>query len=359
MNVNINNFVINQVPDNIIKSNYSNRMHKGMFANMLKTEMTENQSMMVFLGNGINNILNTDSIDNFIEDNVEFEDNDETKNHISYENLNSLSDIFFFRPNILKNEVITDGKALNIDHAIHENQLLSKGIEYMNNSDHQKLFETDSIKGATLVEKPILEIEEDKDKPEIEFDLNEIPTGNMLSTKNKIITISDESTKIKSQVLSQVKDKIIIMTEKGEDLNGIKTITMKLQPQNLGKVDIKLIYENNKLTVEVKAFSEETQKILSSNTGELKDMLRKSSEADVNIIVKPYEFEQKHQPIHNYQNNKQGNEQNFYQNNDQNHQGRQRNKYYNYNNIKQNKEDVFSELVDLNNLKIKEGRYGS
>ena len=147
------------------------------------------------------------------------------------------------------------------------------------------------------------------------------------------------------------------MTDKNQDLNGVKTITMELRPQNLGKVDIKMIYENDKLTVEIKALNEETQKILSSNTAELRNLLNKTSEVDVKITVKPYE-ELKYEPMHNNR----GDEQNYYQNNEQNHknqQGRQRNKYYFENDAKQSESDVFSELIDLNYSKIKEGTHGN
>jgi hypothetical protein len=115
-------------------------------------------------------------------------------------------------------------------------------------------------------------------------------------------------------------------------------------------------YENNKLTVEIKASNEETQKILSSNTDELKELLSKTSQTDVKIIVKPYE--PKNQNILNYQDNRQGSE-NFYQDNEQNNQGRQRNKYYYDNDIKTKEEDVFSELIDLNYSRIKEGMHGN
>ena len=148
-----------------------------------------------------------------------------------------------------------------------------------------------------------------------------MPTTDTTLAKNKI-TISDGSTEIKSQILSQVKDKIIIMTGNNHDSNGIKTITMQLKPQDLGKVDIKMSYDNDNLTVEIKALNEETQKVLSSNINELRELLSKTSEADVKIIVKPYEL--KHQNILNFQYSQQGNEQKFYHHNELNLQGRQR-----------------------------------
>lgn len=361
MNVNANSFVISQAPYNI-RSNYSTGM-KENFAAMLENAMVKGQSI-VFLGSDFNNLLTANK-----DCNVDFEDNDEIQNHISYENLSSLADIFFFRPNVVKGEVAVENETLNVAHAVLDNQL-NQFMDHINSLNQGKLMPETKVN----TEKPEIEVQgkelsevyneksifkRDSERPKNEYEHAELLTVDTPPVKNKIITISDESTEIKSQVLTQVKDKIIIMTEKGQDSNNIKTITMELQPQNLGKVNIKMIYENNKLTVEIKALNEETQKILSSNIDELRDMLCKAS-LDVKIFLKPYEFELKHQPIQNYQNTEQGNEQNFYQSNEQNFgQGRQRNKYYNDNNIKQKKEDAFSELIDLSNLKVKEGRYGN
>lgn len=369
MNVNINNLVIGKRPDNIIRSN-SSSIKKGMFASMLENAITENQDILL-LGDDFSNLLiSKDSSEGYV--NFEgFEDNEETYNHIGYENIIGLTDIFFFRPDMVKDEVLSDNLVFNVDYDVFKNQYHSKSIE--NIKSPQENQETDLITSQPNVAVKLtpdgnLEINKDiidNEKQQIEVqsgklknEHTEISMIDSTLVKNKIITVSDESTEIKSQVLSQVKDKIIIIAEKGHEVDSIKTITMQLQPQNLGKVDIKLIYENNKLIVEIKALYEETQKILSSNTGKLHDLLSKSSKSDVEIIMKPYEFELKQQPIH--QNSAQGYEQNFYQNNDQNHgqQGRQRNKYY-HDNIKRNEEDIFSELIDLSNLKIKEGIYGN
>lgn len=368
MNVNVNN-VISQAPDNIIRSNYSNSMNKDMFANMLNNAMAEAQSMMAFLGSNQGSLLTENSID-FEEPSIELEDDDETQAHICCENLNGIADIFFFRPNVVIEEVIDENKALNVDYNVFDSQLLPKGVEQEIGSALQEKQEAALAFQTNMAEKLLSEIEahgesnisgdnekiieaysmktaiELSKKQKNEFSYAGIKAADTDLAENKIITISDGSTEIKSQVLSQVKDKIIFMTENAHEPNGIKTITMELRPQALGKVDIKMSYENNKLTIEIKALNEETQKILSSNTNELRELLSKTSEADVKIIVKPYEM--KNHNVLNYQNSEQSNVLNFYQNNEQNHQGRQRNKYYYDNNIKTKEEDVFSELIDLN-----------
>ena len=381
MNVNINNLVISQLPDNIIKSNYSSNMNKDMFVNLLNNAMTEAQSIVALLGNNADNLLDINNINSFIEEpKIELEDNEEKRNHSSYENLYGIADIFFFRPTELIEEVPAENKTLNVNYNVMEAKFQPNDLNIITGSELQEKQEAALAFQSNMAEKLTSEIEvqsepsinndieganetqsmktiiELSDKQKNEFAHAEMQTADIYLEKNKI-TISDGSTEIKSQVLSQVKDKIIIMTENAHEPNGIKTITMELRPQALGKVDIKMSYENNKLTIEIKALNEETQKILSTNTNELRELLSKTSEADVKIIVKPYEM--KHHNVLNYQNSEQSNVLNFYQNNEQNHQGRQRNKYYYDNNIKTREEDVFSELIDLNYSKIKEGIYGN
>lgn len=167
-----------------------------------------------------------------------------------------------------------------------------------------------------------------------------MPTGN-------IITVSDESSKIKN-ILPQVKEKIIIMSDNFTE-GEIKSITMQLQPQNLGKVSIKLTMEEDRLIVEIKSPNKETQKILSSNINELKEMLDKTS--PVEIFVKPHgEYPQKYILNQGWQY-----EQTFYQGQGQNqgqNQGRDR-----HDNFKgKDKSKEFSELI---NFGIKEDMLGN
>ncbi len=359
--MNVNSLTISQLPGKVIRSDYSNSVNKNMFENMLNNAMAENQNMMELLGKNFGSILAANSIE--IEDySIEHENKDETQKQNFYENIYGIADIFFFRPNAAIEEVTAENKITNVDYNFIDAKI-QNGTDITAGSALKNLVSeieiqrdlgiSNDIKSSNEVQsmKTILELGK-KQKNEPAY----LEMPDCIDLKNKIITISDGSTEIKSQVLSQVKDKIIIMTENSQDSNGIKTITMELRPQSLGKVDIKMSYENNKLTVEIKASNEETQKILSSNTDELKELLNKTSKTDVKIIVKPYE--PKNQNILNYQDNRQGSE-NFYQDNEQNNQGRQRNKYYYDNDIKTKEEDVFSELIDLNYSRIKEGMHGN
>ena len=134
------------------------------------------------------------------------------------------------------------------------------------------------------------------------------------------------------------------MAEEGKEAgSSIKHVTMELNPSNLGKVDIKMTFEDNKVTVEIKALNEETQSIISSNIDELAKILSKSSET-VNIVFKSNESRYEPQ-VYNYN---QGNEQNLNQDDPNYEQGRQKNYYYNPDESNKDKEEdsIFSQLIN-------------
>lgn len=177
-------------------------------------------------------------------------------------------------------------------------------------------------------------------KNEIDFNKAMLVTNKIPITDNKVITVIDESQEVRPQVLNQVRDKIEFMIDDVQK-GGAKHVTMELHPLKLGKVEIKMTYENDKLSVEINSENEETQKILSSNINELTKILSKSTEAEVNVIVKPnvthYEFKT------------------LYTDNQNEGQGRQKNHYYeqqNDNKTEDNEEIDFSELINLRNLKL-------
>ncbi|MGB4439507.1 MAG: flagellar hook-length control protein FliK [Sedimentibacter sp.] len=193
-----------------------------------------------------------------------------------------------------------------------------------------------------LAEKLITQVESYRNKVkderniQLEFTENNKP---VLEGYNKIIEVSDESSQIKNPVLSQVEDKIVYMSS-GET-EGTKHVTMELNPENMGKVDIKMTFENNKITVEIKVSNEETQKILSSNSEELAKVLNKSAETSVTVIVKPYESQYGRNPLdYDSQNNRHGRQRN---NNDY---------YYDNNNDDSEEDSVFSQIINLRALKL-------
>lgn len=164
---------------------------------------------------------------------------------------------------------------------------------------------------STYAQKIISEIENSRSKLKNEIDLNAnlAEKSRAMLSENKIIHVSDESSYIKSSAISQIKDKIELLVKDGT--KGTKEVTMELQPEHLGKLNIKMFYENNKLTVEIKALNEETSKLLQSNSQELAKVLNKTVDSNVNVVVKhesaygqnPLEYSQeqgKNQQKNNY-----------------------------------------------------------
>lgn len=184
---------------------------------------------------------------------------------------------------------------------------------------------------STYAEKLITHIENSRNKlkDEIDFNAGAAQKNRLMFSENKIIQVSDESSHIKSSAISQIKDKIELMVHEG--INGTKEVTMELKPENLGKVSIKMFYEGNKLTVEIKALSEETNKLLMSNSQDLAKLLNKTMDSNVNVVVK-HESAYAHNPL-DYNQDK--------------GQNQQKNNYtYSGNNQDDKDEDMFSQIMN-------------
>lgn len=184
---------------------------------------------------------------------------------------------------------------------------------------------------STYAEKLITQIENSRNKLKDEIDLNANMAQNnrLMFSENKIIQVSDESSYIKSSAISQIKEKIELMVSEGT--NGTKEVTMELQPENLGKVNIKMFYEDKKLTVEIKALNEETSKLLMSNTQELAKVLNKTVDSNVNVVVK-HDSTYAENPL-DYNQDK--------------GQNQQKNNYtYSGNNQDDNDDDMFSQIMN-------------
>jgi len=95
--------------------------------------------------------------------------------------------------------------------------------------------------------------------------------GVNIQNNSKIIKINDESSLIKESVMSQIKDQIVLMKS-----NGIQTVTMQLTPENLGKLDIRMVFEKGNLSVEILASNPKTHSLILSNISELKSVLQNS-----------------------------------------------------------------------------------
>ncbi|MGD9568629.1 MAG: flagellar hook-length control protein FliK [Sedimentibacter sp.] len=346
--------------------------------------VANNLSNLIYAGNTLSNSidltgLNLHSSDEITLEKTEIEDNSKSiKDNLVNNVMNMVS---YFNPAIekinfekLSKENIKDLNAYNnpdmnintaqyIKHgSINQVSTAKDNVQVSTLKDNVQEFKlTDGQPHLSIqAEKLIVEIEGNKNKlkSEINFNVEMLsPKEPIIQGENAIITVSDESSNINSQVLAQVKDKIVFMVDEGKGEGNIKQVTMELQPHNLGKVDIKMTFEDNKITVEVKALNEETQKILSTNAKELANILSKTTESSINVVVKNYESHFEHNPLNNqsyeqrnYENYEQRNNENY---NQDNGHSRQRN-YYTDENKKEDKEDdsIFSQLINLRNIKL-------
>ncbi|MDF2677885.1 MAG: Flagellar hook-length control protein FliK [Bacillota bacterium] len=165
-------------------------------------------------------------------------------------------------------------------------------------------------------------------------------TNSSLNTSNtninsfdKLIEITDESNKLNSAVMTQVKEKVNLMYNE-----KTSQVTMQLTPENLGKIDIKMSFDQGSLKVEITSFNEETNKMLNSSVSDLISSLKSNSEKPVEVIVKS----------EMNQNDKNLNQ--FNENNDQNYQNQKqrKNKYYYDNKFAEDEEKngVFEKIIN-------------
>jgi len=153
---------------------------------------------------------------------------------------------------------------------------------------------------------------------------------------NKIIEVSDESAKINQSVLAQVEDKIVMMAK-----DGTQQVTMELFPENLGKVNIKMSIEAEKMIVEIMSLDGKTGNILALNAPELTKALQNNfSNGTVHVTVTDNSLNQYNQNSLNY--NQQQSEK----------QRSSRDQNFN-NNTEDIKEDfTTTEMINLRNLKL-------
>lgn len=393
MNVSMNvNNIMNQVPNNILLvNNQAVATDKNSFINML-AKMREGSDLQMIVQpiqsstnlNIMEILTGNNLVDPMILNNsnvIDTESKEKSEIEKIQDNFMEMQNIYNFGSPVVINTPFQAGRltdTTNYDYLQDEVAIKFKPLEgqqTINNNNYGSKPENSDILNVEVeavgnlkaltkedsnlnlsAEKLITEIEGHRDKLKNEIDFQaEMLTANrpLVEGQNKIVNISDESTELKQQVMSQVKDTIVFMAKEGpEPGSNVRNVTMELHPVSLGKVEIKMTYENNKLTVEIKALNEETQNIIASNVDELASILGKSSEA-VNIVVKSPDSRYEH-ALYNYHNNNdnKGNDQNLNQDEQNNGHGRQKNNYY-YNDDDSNEDDdTFSQLINLRNIKL-------
>lgn len=240
-----------------------------------------------------------------------------------------------------------------LNQSMNENGVLKNGT--LENSDmKQPGMDAGQIKNEKAVlspqaEKLISEIEAKRSKLRGSINsnaemLNFVSNKTPAPESNTIIQLSDESTQIRSQVVEQVKENIVMLTDVSKaDGSTSQQVIMELYPRELGKVDIKMTMIDNKMTVEIKALNEETQKILASGADDLLKSLNKTAES-ISIVFKSVNSSQE-QVVNYYDKENQYGELNH---DDQNldQDNKRRNEYFYEEDSKKSNDDTFSELIN-------------
>lgn len=384
MNVNSNSFPIN-MPGNSISANKLSVKDNSEFMNMLNmiisdkntvqapmhsNDLRMNSNVLEIFTGDLTNISQLSGKVTVASDNMLYDKEEKLKEANNFEESVKIhnypySNLHIFNPqfqaintadlNTEYEKVLTPhvnfSSFTNLTNELQENTQNIINNRFPEKPSAENFIRKESSSLSMQAEKLITEIEGQRDRLKNKIDLQvEILTTNRLTQgQNKIISISDESSQIKPQVLSQIKDTIVFMAEEGAEPNTVKHVEMELHPESLGKVDIKMTFENNKITVEIKALNEETQKLISSNTDELANILGETTES-VNIVVKSNGLYYEH---HVYNENQ--NSQNLNHYNQNSEQGRQKNHYYYQENNEENEDDsVFSQIMNLRSIKLNE-----
>ncbi len=112
-----------------------------------------------------------------------------------------------------------------------------------------------------------------------------------ITNNEKAIKISDEASIVRDSVMNQIKDQIVLMKADGK-----QTVTMQLTPENLGKLDIKMVFEKGNLSVEIMASNPKTHSLILSNISELKSVLQNSftDRTNINADMPKHHYEEQH-----------------------------------------------------------------
>lgn len=186
--------------------------------------------------------------------------------------------------NVLKNPILMENESLN--------SVESKKINNLNT------IKKDSIPKEILIK--------DISKNEKEFkNLYNLASKHVQDVKslfndkdNRIIKISDDSSQINTSVLTQVKDKIITMVK-----DQTQHVTMELFPENLGKINVKMVFEKEQLRIEIIPSNEKAGSILMANVKDLNGILEQNlNNTHVDINLNLNNFNQLEQNSLNYKN---------------------------------------------------------
>ncbi len=138
-------------------------------------------------------------------------------------------------------------------------------------------------KGLIPIEQSLLSTEEDQNTSDDKFrvdiidesilDTNVLGTSNT-QTNNNADKLSDDIA-LKESVFEQIKDKVSTMK-----LGDKQAVTMHLKPEELGKLDIKMVLEKGNLSIEILTSNEKAHSLILSNLSELESILKDNITSD-------------------------------------------------------------------------------
>lgn len=109
---------------------------------------------------------------------------------------------------------------------------------------------------GSLLENPGTEkqtIDTEDQNGSIQKGMEEIPLNSILPTKNTVLQTVDNVA-----VAGQIEQQIMSQLDKNKPI----TFQMKLNPENLGEIDVQLKFDQGKLIIDITAFSKDTQALL-------------------------------------------------------------------------------------------------
>ncbi len=171
------------------------------------------------------------------------------------------------------------------------------------------------------------------DKSKIDIVDESIVNASLVQTKetqtdNLAVKVESEFTAVKESVFEQIKDQIITMRSDGK-----QSVTMQLRPEELGKLDIKMVLEKGELTIEILTSNAKAHSLILSSIPELESVIKNSMAADKNYM--------------NFDNSKQLSEENARQNNQgYNDQSSQQQSQQEENNNKRVFEELYTNSIE-------------
>ncbi len=104
----------------------------------------------------------------------------------------------------------------------------------------------------------------------------ELTDGGITESRIKPEFVAKESVKTEAPVKLTVNEAYQIINEKAATSNGRQTFTVELTPETLGKITVKMVSENGKLSVEILTETETAKQLFEARANELANNLRQN-----------------------------------------------------------------------------------